>query len=215
MGNREDLLAGARRCLYEKGYVHTSARDIAAASGTSLASIGYHFGSKEALLKAALVQATEEWGNELKRAVSADIDPGTSPMNRFESTWAGVIDSFAAHRDLWATHFRMLTEIENVPREGQSFVDALQQGRRGLASLFLNTDAMGDERIRAVGAFYHALLTGVMAQWLVDPEHAPSAHDLTEALRTIVAAAGPGVENADEPDAGSTGRRRDRRAARG
>ena len=33
MGNREDLLAAAKRCLYEKGYAHTTARDIAAASG--------------------------------------------------------------------------------------------------------------------------------------------------------------------------------------
>jgi hypothetical protein len=26
-----------------------------------------------------------------------------------------------------------------------------------------------------------------MAQWLIDPEHAPSARDLAEALRTIAA----------------------------
>ena len=53
MGNREDLLAGAKRCLYEKGYASTTARDIATASGTSLAAIGYHFGSKEALMNQA------------------------------------------------------------------------------------------------------------------------------------------------------------------
>ena len=35
MGNREDLLAGAQRCLYEKGYARTTARDIASASGVS------------------------------------------------------------------------------------------------------------------------------------------------------------------------------------
>src|SRR6185437_10410782 len=50
MGNREDLLEGAKRCLLEKGYRATTARDIAAASGVSLAAIGYHFGSKEALM---------------------------------------------------------------------------------------------------------------------------------------------------------------------
>ena len=41
MGHREDLLEGAKRCLYEKGYARTTARDIVAASGTNLASIGY------------------------------------------------------------------------------------------------------------------------------------------------------------------------------
>ena len=31
MGHREDLLAGAKRSLYEKGYAGTTARDIVAA----------------------------------------------------------------------------------------------------------------------------------------------------------------------------------------
>ena len=35
------------------------------------------------------------------------------------------------------------------------------------------------------GAFYHALLSGLIAQFLVDPEHALSAQDLTHALREI------------------------------
>ena len=33
MGNREDLLAGAKKCLYEKGYARTTARDIAPRPG--------------------------------------------------------------------------------------------------------------------------------------------------------------------------------------
>ena len=58
MGHKDDLLDGAKRCLYEKGYARTTARDIVAASGTNLASIGYHYGSKENLLNAALMSAT-------------------------------------------------------------------------------------------------------------------------------------------------------------
>ncbi|WP_249044824.1 helix-turn-helix domain-containing protein [Crossiella equi] len=60
MGHREDLLAGAKRCLFERGYARTTARDIVAASGTNLASIGYHFGSKEALMTQALIEALTE-----------------------------------------------------------------------------------------------------------------------------------------------------------
>ena len=50
MGHREELLDGAAQCLYDKGFGRTTARDVVAASGTNLASIGYHFGSKDALL---------------------------------------------------------------------------------------------------------------------------------------------------------------------
>ncbi|MFE3187699.1 helix-turn-helix domain-containing protein [Nocardia sp. NPDC059240] len=55
-------LAGARECLFGKGYARTTVRDIATASGVSMAAVGHHFGSKEALLTAALGEATREWG---------------------------------------------------------------------------------------------------------------------------------------------------------
>jgi len=194
MGNREDLLAGAKRCLVEKGYVRTTARDIATASGVSLAAIGYHFGSKEALLNAALIEATGEWGAELERALAVDIDPEAAPLERFETTWARVIELFARHRRMWAAHFEYVTQSEHMPAEVQQvLVDAQQQGRLGLAALFQRIDPKADaQRALVVGSFYQALLLGVMAQWLVDPEHAPSGRDLAEALRTIVADVSPG-----------------------
>ncbi|MFL6058803.1 MAG: hypothetical protein ACJ732_07835 [Rubrobacteraceae bacterium] len=47
-----------------------------------------------------------------------------------------------------------------------------------------------DERSpRTAGSFYLVLLSGVMVQWLVDPERAPSGRGMAEALRTIVARA--------------------------
>jgi AcrR family transcriptional regulator len=71
MGHREDLLAGAVRCLREKGYSRTTARAIVAASGTNLGSIGYHYGSTEALLNAAVMQAIDEFGTELAHAMDS------------------------------------------------------------------------------------------------------------------------------------------------
>ena len=55
MGHKEDLLAGAKKCLVELGYAKTTARDSVKASHTNLASIGYHFGSKDALLTQAMM----------------------------------------------------------------------------------------------------------------------------------------------------------------
>jgi hypothetical protein len=51
------------------------ARDLVAASGTNLASIGYHFGSKEALLQTALLEASAEWGDELEQVLAAHLRP--------------------------------------------------------------------------------------------------------------------------------------------
>jgi AcrR family transcriptional regulator len=188
MGNREDLLAAAKRCLYEKGYARTTARDIATASGVSLAAIGYHFGSKDALLNQARIQAIEEWTDELGRALAADTDPDATPMERFEAVWTRMIELFAAHRPLWAASFEMLGQLDHAPEVRAAVADAQEQARLGLAALFHPLDPTLDERSTwAVGSFYLALLPGVMAQWLIDPEHAPSGRDLAEALRTITA----------------------------
>jgi AcrR family transcriptional regulator len=188
MGNREDLLAAAKRCLYEKGYAHTTARDIATASGVSLAAIGYHFGSKDALLNAARIQAIEEWNDELGRALAADADPDAPPIERFEAIWTHMLELFAAHRPLWTASFEMLAELDHAPEVRRAVADAQQRARLGLAALFHHLDPDLDGRAAlAVGSFYLALLPGVMAQWLIDPEHAPSGRDLAEALRTISA----------------------------
>lgn len=211
MGNREDLLAGAKRCLYEKGYTRTSARDIAAAAGTSLAAIGYHFGSKEALLNTALIEASKEWGEELERTLAAELDPQAAPLEQFEAMWTRVVESFATHREMWITQFKILSEIKDLPDGGRSLIEAVRHGRRELGSMVKSIDP-GDQRQRwLVGSLYHALLTGLLAQWLIDPEHALSGRDLTEALRVITTRVASVDSTAERPQARPSTPRRTRR----
>jgi AcrR family transcriptional regulator len=80
VGHRERLLEAAIACLEEKGYARTTSRDLVAASGTNLASIGYHFGSKEGLLNVAMVEAFQRW---LKPLVALAAEPGpATPLER-------------------------------------------------------------------------------------------------------------------------------------
>lgn len=188
MGNRESLLAGAQRCLYEKGYARTTARDIAAASGVSLAAIGYHFGSVEALLNAAMMQAIDEWGQQLQRALAADADryAAMEPLERFAAIWTRILDTFEAQRSLWMATVEVAAQAEHSPELRAFLADALQQGRLGLAELFQGIDPVTDEHTAwMVGSLYQALMSGVVIQWLVDPLRAPSGADLANALRII------------------------------
>jgi AcrR family transcriptional regulator len=190
MGHRERLLAGARRCLFERGYARTTARDIVAASGTNLASIGYHFGSKEALLNAAMIEAIDEWGEELKRALITDTDVGSmDPIERFESIWTRVIESFEAHRPLWVATFEAFVQAQHSPELREQLAAGHEEARFGLAALFQGTDeSMVDGRVaQTVGSFYVALMSGLITQWLLDAQRAPSGGAMAEALRTIVA----------------------------
>ena len=185
MGHREDLLAGAKKCIYEKGYARTTARDIVAASGTNLASIGYHYGSKEALLNAALIEATGEWGAEFGVAIAAVDDP--DPYRRFELAWDAVLASFEKHGQMLAAHFEAVVQAQHSDVVRSSLEAALDPGRFGLAEVFYGLDEVADREVAwAVGCFVNAILIGVMAQWLVSPRRAPTGRQLAEGLRAVV-----------------------------
>lgn len=194
MGNREDLLAGAKRCLYEKGYARTTARDIAAASGVSLAAIGYHYGSVENLLNTAMIESIDEWGQALGATLALDAErfAAMEPLERFAAIWTRVINSLDTHRALWVATLEVAAQIERAPEVRAFLADALQQGRLGLAELFQGIDPATDEHTAwMVGSFLQAMISGVVVQWLADPARAPSGIDLADALRIITAAPAP------------------------
>jgi AcrR family transcriptional regulator len=187
MGHREDLLAGAVRCLREKGYARTTARDIVAASGTNLASIGYHYGSTQALLNAAVFQAMEDFGAEIGQVMRAADGLGGSTLERFERFWAHVIDSFRANPGLWAATFDVFGVAQHDPEIRAAVAQGIDDGRALWARALNGLDVHGDDQpvARAVGSLHQALFSGVLIQWLIDPSRAPSAADLATALHAI------------------------------
>ncbi|MET8125225.1 TetR/AcrR family transcriptional regulator [Streptomyces sp. NPDC056653] len=190
MGHREDLLEGAKRCLLEKGYARTTARDIVAASGTNLASIGYHYGSKEALLNLAFLKVTEEWGELLTKqpdeAGNGDGSP-QAPLDQFRDVWERVIGSYERTRAVWQLQMEVVSRVDSDPELQKALAAPQREGRDGLAENMLGIDPETDpERARVAGLFCQALLAGVMVQWMIDRDSAPSAQDLTDGLKAVL-----------------------------
>jgi AcrR family transcriptional regulator len=185
MGNRDALLLAAKKCLLEKGYNRTTARDIASAAGVSLAAIGYHFASKDALLTEALLLAFGEWDQELQRTLQNSVPSSITPAERFEATWAKLIATFETHRSLWIANFEIFTQMVSQSVTREFLAGNLPAARTGLAAMFLNQEesSISDQTSRTIGTFHHVLLSGLIVQWLIDPASALSAKDLTEALR--------------------------------
>jgi AcrR family transcriptional regulator len=187
MGNREDLIAGAKRCLIEKGYAHTTARDIASASGVSLAAIGYHFGSKDALMNQAIYEAIGDWGEEVERTLTEEGVPADDPVRRFESIMERTIASFGGpDGGLWAAQIELVSLLGHN-EELRTFLASVQRdAAAGLAELFLGIDPAQDpESARTAGSVLHAMFIGIMVKWFMNPKQALSAHELAEGLRMI------------------------------
>jgi len=192
MGNREDLLRGAKACLLEKGYTRTTVRDIAAAAGVSMAAIGYHYGSREALLNEAMFEAMGEWGASMEQRVAEKLDAAATPAERYEALWTAVIDVFDEYRPLWLTTFEALLVSEHDPELRRQLAGGQQEGIRGVAAQLAGggEDEVDDATVRTIGAVHTALLTGLMSQHLLDPDRAPVAGEVLAGLRALGARAG-------------------------
>ncbi|WP_156253825.1 TetR/AcrR family transcriptional regulator [Pseudactinotalea terrae] len=184
MGQRQDLLAGAKRCIVEKGYSRTTARDITAASGANLAAIGYHFGSKEALMNAAVLDSFEEWGAAIEEV---GVDAGGDPLDRFERFLAGFLEGSVEQRATLVASAQAFAEAEFVPEVRRQLADTYERSRESIGAMLQGVEtAEVDESGRRLGSLVLAIITGTALQWLIEPEATPSAADFSRALRSLV-----------------------------
>jgi AcrR family transcriptional regulator len=195
VGHREQLLIAARRLLEERGYAHITARDLVAASDTNLASIGYHFGSKAALLNAAIEASFDDWAAQLADYVMSD--PQATPLQRASATWVAVLDRMPERKSILQAYVEALAQALRVPELRAQLAEHYVRARTMVAALVaasLGDDTAADDpRCRAVATLVIAACDGLALQSLLDPDNAPSPADLAEGLATVWLASMPAV----------------------
>jgi AcrR family transcriptional regulator len=184
ISHREQLLDGAIECLRTKGYARTTARDIAAAANANLASIGYHFGSKEALLNEAIMRACEEWTTRLGHAAFAS--GSDAPLDQMGASWVAMLSSFdelrpvliglveAVGQSAWSDDLRQ--ELAAHYKTSREQVASMVRASLGDAA----EDTGGDADV--VASFLIAVCDGLVLQWLLDPEETPTGEQLVSSL---------------------------------
>jgi AcrR family transcriptional regulator len=98
---KERLLEAAIVCLQHQGYAATTARDIAAESGANLRSIGYHYGSTQGLLLAAI---STNWRRWLAPLIAVATGDGRSPEERVAEgmmLFSGALSKNAPMANAW------------------------------------------------------------------------------------------------------------------
>ncbi|CAM5310855.1 TetR/AcrR family transcriptional regulator OS=Streptomyces alboniger OX=132473 GN=CP975_25335 PE=4 SV=1 [Streptomyces alboniger] len=153
-------------------------------SGTNLASIGYHYGSKDALLVEAFVALVEPMGESFT-APGGEGDAGKGGLARFQEVWTSILRSVPESRPLWMMTLEVITQGERLAGIRELLAKTQGEGRSGLAAMITGIDesVIPHDVVETEGRLYATLLNGLMVQWLFDPESATTAEQLTEGLR--------------------------------
>jgi AcrR family transcriptional regulator len=194
--HREQILEGAIECVQTRGVADTTTRDIAAAAGASLASIPYHFGSKDALMDQALLKAIRRYSEHVQQQAFAGDAP---PLQALAKSLIATVDTFAQARPLLislmeahvkAIHSEALRE--RVAANRRVAVERIAAGVSGGLGL---EGQLSESQAHAVSVLILALVDGLMLAWLVDPDSVAGGQELLDA---VIATAGPLVESRGE-----------------
>ncbi|XIE80330.1 hypothetical protein AB6O49_25000 [Streptomyces sp. SBR177] len=88
---------------------------------------------------------------------------------------------------MWRLQTEVVTRLDDDEKLREAIKEPQREGRLGMAEGMLGLDPAADpEKARVAGLLLQALATGVMIQWVVDPDTAPTADDLTAGLKVLM-----------------------------
>jgi AcrR family transcriptional regulator len=162
--NRSNLLEGTLRCLERLPPERITARAIAQESGANLASIAYHFGSKDELVTEAVIEGLDRWLDEVARAL-ADLE-SAEPAARYRRA-SGVIEaSRRRHAGLAKNFIGALAKAQHDARVRETLAAGFRRTRPNVAALLdLGNDQAGEDAAGLVLAQFN----GLLFQALLDP----------------------------------------------
>ena len=178
--NRDQLIEGALRCLERLPAERITARAIADESDANLASIGYHFGSKDDLVTAAVIEGLDRWLAEIERMLG-DLQ-STTPADRFRRASVVIRETRQRHAGLAQTFFAALAKAPHDPAVREQLAAGFRKTRPAVAALFeLGDDQAGlDAAGLALAQFY-----GLLLQTLLDPALAIDGDRLRHAQQRL------------------------------
>jgi AcrR family transcriptional regulator len=161
------------RLFAQKGYAHTTTRNIATEAGLSVGLMYHYFSNKESLLQAVFDY------------VMARIDEGITavlqnnpPGQRLASLLHTIFDLLASEPDFWALFYMLRTQPAIMIILGDDF----RQRTAALRGCFVDELARAGWAEPALEAYYlYSVVEGAIQQYLLDPANYPLA-DIVEKM---------------------------------
>jgi AcrR family transcriptional regulator len=162
--NRSILLEGTLRCLERLPPGRVTSRAIASESGANIASIAYHFGSKDELVTAAVVEGLDRW---LADIASGLEEAGTEePAVRLQRAFEIIDATRERHEGLARNFLGALARAPHEPRIRELLTEGFRRTRPAVAAILgLGDDQAGED----AGGLLLAMFDGLLIQALLDP----------------------------------------------
>jgi AcrR family transcriptional regulator len=161
--NRTSLVEGTLRCLERLPAERVTARAIAEESGANLASIAYHFETKDNLVTEAVIEGLDRWLAEIERSLG-DVDT-RDPVEKFRLAGEAIATTERRHAALARNFLGALARARHDDRVREMLADGFRRTRPPLASLLgLGEDQAGED----AAALVHSLFVGLLFQGLLD-----------------------------------------------
>jgi AcrR family transcriptional regulator len=174
--NRSRLLEGTLRCLERLPPERVTARAIAKESQANVASIAYHFGSKDELVTEAVIAGLDRWLAEISR-VLGDLD-GLERAARLERAGLVIDATRDLHTGLAGNFLGALAKAQHDTRVRERLAEGFRTTRARVAELLdLGSDQAGEDAAGLV----HSLFTGLLFQALLDPDLAIEGRRMSRA----------------------------------
>lgn len=162
--NRSHLIEGTLRCLERLPSDRITARAIAEESGANLASITYHFDSKDDLVTEAVIAGLDRWLADVASGLE-DL-PAQAPAARFRRAAEVIEASRQRHTGLARNFVGALAKAQHDTRIRETIAAGFHRTRPIVATLLgLGDDQEGSDAAGLLLAMFY----GLLIQVLLDP----------------------------------------------
>lgn len=186
---RSALLGAAKQLVFERGYAHTSVRDLVTQAGVNLGAVNYHFGSREKLLNTAILEFFLEWGESVGQVEAAR---GAGPLEQFAVRARAMVDGIPAAQPLFVVFLEALLQSRHSPELRRQLAEHYARQREQVSER-IRTGPGGAElaprTVEVIASYLLAVADGLQIQALIDPDRVPTGDELAAFYEGLAAAA--------------------------
>jgi AcrR family transcriptional regulator len=178
------LLDAAKRLVAERGYAGTSVRDLAAAADANVASVSYHFGSRERLLNEAVLESFQDWTERLTTLARAD--PDADPRARVGVSLRALLDGIPEAQPLFAAFVEAILQARRSPELRSELASHYAEQRRRVGKIVTGDDdaehTLAPRTVEILASIMIATADGLLLQSLIDPAAVPTGDELASVM---------------------------------